>query len=55
MTITNDIAENDLSERDEKPLKRRCLVCQSQFDSEWSGERVCKKCKSSSQWRASGS
>ena len=30
---------------------RKCLKCRQMFRSEWSGERVCKPCKSSSQWR----
>jgi len=31
---------------------RKCLMCRSEFTSEWSGERVCRKCKSSSVWRS---
>ena len=30
---------------------RRCLRCKTQFESEWSGERICPKCKGSSAWR----
>jgi len=30
---------------------RNCLVCKVEFLSEWVGERVCKKCKSRSDWR----
>ena len=30
---------------------RRCLMCGLQFPSEWSGERVCRKCKTRSMWR----
>ena len=30
---------------------RNCLVCKVEFLSEWAGERVCKKCKSRSEWR----
>ena len=33
----------------EKP--RRCLVCSEDFVSAWAGERVCKKCRSSTAWR----
>jgi uncharacterized paraquat-inducible protein A len=25
---------------------RACLTCQSRFESEWYGERICKRCKS---------
>ncbi len=31
--------------------KRNCLMCGDGFDSEWSGERVCKRCKSNDGWR----
>ncbi|MEE8332925.1 MAG: hypothetical protein V3R85_03675 [Alphaproteobacteria bacterium] len=34
-----------------KPKKRDCLMCGDGFDSEWSGERVCKRCKSNDGWR----
>jgi|GEM_PF-1253610 len=33
------------------PKTRRCLRCKTEFQSEWSGERVCTNCKSSSTWR----
>ncbi len=30
---------------------RKCLKCCEPFESEWSGERVCKHCKSLDSWR----
>lgn len=30
---------------------RNCLVCKSSFQSEWSGERVCRRCKTTKLWR----
>ena len=30
---------------------RQCLKCREAFESEWSGERVCKHCKSLDSWR----
>jgi Zn finger protein HypA/HybF involved in hydrogenase expression len=30
---------------------RMCLSCRSMFDSAWSGERVCPRCKGTSAWR----
>ncbi len=30
---------------------RQCLKCREPFKSEWSGERVCKHCKSLDSWR----
>ncbi len=34
-----------------KQKHRRCLMCHKPFVSEWAGERVCKRCKSTSVWR----
>ena len=31
---------------------RKCLMCATEFSSEWSGERICRKCKSSNAWRS---
>lgn len=33
------------------PKMRQCLTCQGAFQSEWSGERVCRRCKTKSGWR----
>ena len=30
---------------------RRCLMCRNPFESEWVGERVCRRCKDTSAWR----
>ena len=30
---------------------RKCLLCSTDFNSEWAGERVCKKCKATAAWR----
>ena len=30
---------------------RTCLTCGRSFTSEWAGERICRRCKSSSTWR----
>lgn len=35
-----------------RPAERKCLKCNSDFYSEWSGERICKKCKGSFNWRS---
>ena len=44
--------EYDQDERRDYVLKtRNCLVCKVEFLSEWVGERICKKCKSRSDWR----
>jgi hypothetical protein len=33
---------------------RKCMICRDAFPSAWAGERVCRKCKSTSTWRSSG-
>ena len=38
--------------RDDERKTRKCLVCKAPFLSEWAGERICLKCKSSSTWRS---
>lgn len=46
--------ETDTEERFETSCEeklRRCLSCGEDFPSAWAGERVCKKCRSSSRWR----
>ena len=34
-----------------EPKMRHCLRCRTAFLSEWSGERICRKCKSTIAWR----
>lgn len=36
----------------DKPKRRKCLRCQSNFQSGWVGERICSRCKNTSAWRA---
>lgn len=33
------------------PRVRVCLRCKANFESEWSGERICRPCKSTTSWR----
>lgn len=42
------------SDRPHIRKKRTCLMCASEFHSEWSGERICKACKSTDSWRSGG-
>lgn len=42
--------ETELEERDDSKA-RPCLMCGHTFESEWAGERVCRKCKSTETWR----
>jgi hypothetical protein len=32
-------------------IERLCLKCGTKFPSQWSGERICPKCKTTSSWR----
>ncbi len=43
-------APSDQPPRD-VPKVRQCLRCQATFDSEWAGERICSRCKSTAAWR----
>ncbi|MCZ6603542.1 MAG: hypothetical protein O7A03_00175 [Alphaproteobacteria bacterium] len=40
------IAEDEIDQK-----TRNCLTCGRPFESEWAGERICSRCKSSSTWR----
>jgi hypothetical protein len=40
------------SERQVEPKERKCLMCRRPFESGWHGERVCRKCKSTGEWRS---
>lgn len=40
--------------RSSEQKTRKCLLCREPFPSAWAGERVCRKCKSTSTWRSSG-
>jgi hypothetical protein len=31
--------------------RRACLSCNSAFESEWAGERICPRCKTTATWR----
>lgn len=37
---------------DADPKTRTCLACRTPFRSEWAGERICNRCKTSSSWRS---
>lgn len=54
-TEGSEISANENGEAGPSPMHkektRRCLVCSEDFLSAWAGERVCKKCRSSTAWR----
>ena len=33
------------------PRERKCLRCETKFQSEGFGERICRRCKGSNAWR----
>lgn len=39
-----------LRRADDVARSRNCLRCTKPFDSEWSGERICRGCKSKQTW-----
>ena len=51
----SDIAQPSKDEerliRTQTQKVRKCLLCSTDFESEWAGERVCKKCKATAAWR----
>ncbi len=52
----NDMSDIAVPTKDEErdivtQKTRKCLLCGTQFASEWAGERVCKKCKATAAWR----
>jgi uncharacterized paraquat-inducible protein A len=44
--------ESDRPRRDDEEKVRKCLICKSPFPSGWAGERICRRCKSTSAWRS---
>ena len=51
-----DLPEIDLEEKSHleersQAKKRRCLICDSAFDSFGPGNRICPTCKSSARWK----
>ncbi len=56
-TADGDVADVR-EDRDEVEVRRseekirKCLICKTPFPSAWAGERVCRRCKSTSAWRS---
>jgi hypothetical protein len=48
----DDDHKKPAAERDSGPKTKPCLVCKAPFLSEWAGERICRRCKSSAAWRS---
>ena len=41
------------AESNKQPKVRTCLLCKEAFNSDWAGDRVCKRCKGTVAWRGS--
>ena len=39
------------AERESQRKERACMMCGEGFESEWFGERICRKCKSTAAYR----
>jgi hypothetical protein len=46
----SELRDEQLKQDD--PKVRQCLRCRGAFESQWAGERICARCKSSSAWRS---
>jgi len=54
MTTTYIRAPGDDPRPQHEVKTRKCLKCRDLFESRWSGERVCKRCKGSTAYTDSG-
>ncbi len=53
MELETKTLDNDNNgEINSEAKTRSCLVCRESFPSEWAGERICRKCKSTAAWRS---
>ena len=56
MLKIDDAAEIPATAAEDRPdhlaKKRACLRCRTPFDSQWAGERICKRCKTHARWSA---
>ena len=50
--VPNATATETETETNPEAKNRHCLMCRDTFLSQWAGERVCPKCKSTSAWRS---
>ena len=53
MPEANDTIEHDqeIENTWDVPKTRKCLTCRTPFESAWSGERICKRCKNTTAWK----
>ncbi len=51
MTILPEMDEPSEQSGWDVPKVRYCLLCEARFQSAWSGEPICPRCKSKAAWR----
>ncbi len=51
MKNATDMEVLDKESPADTPRERLCLRCSTMFQSEWAGERICTRCKSTNAWR----
>ena len=49
---TGECQEGRQPKHASEPKIRNCLICCRPFPSAWAGERICRRCKSTSGWRS---
>lgn len=49
-SVLETVAPDETPQRD-TVKDRKCLKCKATFQSEWAGERVCRRCKGTNAWR----
>jgi len=47
----NDLAQDLPAPSSMEQRTRVCLNCREKFQSEWAGNRICKRCRATSIWR----
>ncbi len=52
--VTNYKHSKPIPERAQLAKTRQCLKCREEFTSSWSGERICKRCKSNMEHGGAG-
>jgi hypothetical protein len=52
-TLVRDAKQDTNQDVDTQYVRklRRCLMCGQNFESDWAGERICRKCKSTEAYR----
>ncbi|MFO7854610.1 MAG: hypothetical protein R6V44_05230 [Paracoccaceae bacterium] len=48
----SDALDDTVRRTADLPRERSCLRCRTRFESEWSGERICRRCKGTTSWRS---